>query len=125
MFIATNGYFIAKAPSLWLQSITSPMVEPMFPLGVGVISLVTSGYVNIQTSLPFTISEVIVLIGAVLWYLRYCKQYPDVGPILAILPLFFAWRSIWTYFYYIPIIVLARMLSRDENNALTPTPNSR
>jgi hypothetical protein len=125
VFIATNGYFIAKAPSLWLQSITSPMVEPMFPLGVGVISLVTSGYVNIQTSLPFTITEVIVLIGAVLWYLRYCKQYPDVGPILAILPLFFAWRSIWTYFYYIPIIVLARMLSRDENNALTPTPSSR
>ncbi|MGD0780331.1 MAG: glycosyltransferase 87 family protein [Dehalococcoidales bacterium] len=125
VFIATNGYFIAKAPSLWLQSITSPMVEPMFPLGVGVISLVTSGYVNIQTSLPFTIAEVIVLIGAVLWYLRYCKQYPDVGPILAILPLFFAWRSIWTYFYYIPIIVLARMLSRDENNALTPTPSSR
>ena len=101
------------------------MVEPMFPLGVGVISLVTSGYVNIQTSLPFTISEVIVLIGGMLWYLRYCKQYPDFGPILAILPLFFAWRSIWTYFYYIAIIVLARMLIQEEKDALTPIPNSR
>ncbi len=123
VFLATNGYFIAKVPSLWLQSITSPMIEPMFPLGIGVISLVTSGYVNIQTSIPFTIAEVVVFVGAVLWYVRYCKQYPDAGPILAILPLFFAWRSIWTYFYYIAIIVLARMLIQEEKEPLETVRN--
>jgi hypothetical protein len=125
VFLATNGYFIIKVPSLWLQSITSPMIEPMFPLGVGLISLVTSGYVNIQTSIPFTIAEVVVFIGAVLWYIRYCKRYSDAGPILAILPLFFAWRSIWTYFYYIAIIVLARMLIQEEKDSLEIVRNQR
>lgn len=114
IFAAANAYFIAHDPSLWLQSITSPMVEPLFPLGVGFVSLVTSGLVNIQTSIPFAAAEIAVFIGATLWYWRYGKRYPDAGPVLSILPLLFAWRSIWTYFYYIAIIVLARMLIRDD-----------
>jgi Glycosyltransferase family 87 len=120
VFVATNGYFIAKDPALWLQSIAAPMTEPMFPLGVGFVSLITGGFINIQTSLPFSIAEILVLIGAALWYVRYCRRYPDAGPILAILPLFFAWRSLWTYFYYVAIIVLARMLIQDENKPLAP-----
>ena len=119
VFAATNAYFIAQSPSLWLASVTSPMVEPLFPLGVGVVSLVTSGLVNIRTSIPFSVAEIVVFIGGILWYLRYGKRYPDAGPILAILPLFFAWRSIWTYFFYIGIIVLARILIRGEENTLT------
>jgi hypothetical protein len=119
IFAATNGYFIAQNPSLWLQSITSPLVEPLFPLGVGFVSLVTSGLVNIQTSIPFAVAEIVVFIGAIIWYWRYGKRYPNAGPILAILPLLFAWRSIWTYFYYIAIIVLARMLIRDDGDTLS------
>ncbi len=122
VFIATNGYFIYQSPSVWLRSIMSPMTEPMFPLGVGIVSLVTGGLVNIQTAFPFTIAEVVVFIGATLWYIRYCKRYPDAGPVLAILPLFFAWRSLWTYFFYVAIIVLARMLIRDKDNSLAQPP---
>lgn len=118
VFAITNGYFIAKNPSLWLASITAPMVEPMFPLGVGFVSLVTSGLADIHTSLPFTIAEGIVFIGGIIWYLRNARRYPEAGPILSILPLFFAWRSIWTYFYYIAIIILARMLIERKNNTL-------
>jgi hypothetical protein len=125
IFAATNAYFIAQNPSLWLESITSPMVEPLFPLGVGFVSLVTSGLVNIQTSIPFAAAEIVVFIGAVLWYLRYGKRYPDAGPILAIIPLLFAWRSIWTYFYYIAIIVLARILIRDDNALAAPVKDTR
>jgi hypothetical protein len=119
VFIATNGYFIYESPEVWLRSIMAPMLEPMFPLGVGAISLVTSGLVDFQMAAPFAIAEIVVLVGACLWYWRYCKQYPDVGPVLAIMPLFFAWRSLWTYFYYIVIIVLARMLIRDNGEAIT------
>ncbi len=123
VFFVTNGYFIAKAPEVWLRSIMAPMIEPMFPLGVGAISLITSGLVDVQMTLPFAIAEVVVLIGAALWYWRYCKRYPDIGPVLAIMPLFFAWRSLWTYFYYVAIIVLARMLIKDEGKPLEPAPS--
>jgi hypothetical protein len=123
LFFIINGYFIAKAPEEWLRSIMAPMIEPMFPLGVGAISLITSGLVDVQMGLPFAIAEVVVLVGAGLWYWRYCKKYPDIGPVLAIMPLFFAWRSLWTYFYYVAIIVLARMLIRDESKPLEPEPS--
>ncbi|MDD5339416.1 MAG: glycosyltransferase 87 family protein [Dehalococcoidales bacterium] len=115
VFFATNGYFIINNPEVWMNSIMAPMLEPMFPLGVGAVSLVTSGLVNIHTTWPFVAAEIGVLIGGGLWYLRYCKKYPDIGPVLAILPLFFAWRSLWTYFYYVAIIVLARMLIKEED----------
>jgi hypothetical protein len=115
VFIATNGYFIAQDAEVWWRSIMAPMVEPMFPLGVGAISLITSGLVDFRMALPFAIAEVVVLFGAIIWYWRYCRKYPDIGPILAIMPLFFAWRSLWTYFYYVALIVLARMLVKDDS----------
>ncbi len=118
IFFVINGYFIGKAPEVWLRSVMAPMIEPMFPLGVGAISLITSGLVDVEMALPFAIAEVVVLIGAALWYWRYGKKYPDIGPVLAIMPLFFAWRSLWTYFYYIAIIVLARMLIKDDGKVL-------
>ena len=117
IFIAFNAYFIIDDPSLWLRSIASPMTEPMFPLGVGFISLVTSGLIDMQSSLPFSILEVIVLIIAVIWYFKNCVRYPESGLVLAVLPLFFAWRSLWTYFFYIAIIILARMLLKEPNQS--------
>jgi hypothetical protein len=120
VFIATNGWFIYDNPSLWVQSVMSPMVEPMFPLGVGFITLTTSGLVNLQSSLPYTIAELAVFISGGIWYYFNCRKYPEAGPILAILPLFFAWRSLWTYFFYVMIIILARMLIRGDDKLLEP-----
>jgi hypothetical protein len=117
VFVAFNAYFIAIDPSMWLKSIASPMTEPMFPLGVGFISLVTSGLINIQASLPFTIIEVLVLIIGAVWYFRNCRRYPEAGLLLSVLPLFFAWRSLWTYFFYIAIIILARMLIKEPQDS--------
>jgi hypothetical protein len=116
VFIATNAYFFAQDPGLWFQSILSPMTDPMFPLGVGLISFVRSGMVNIQISLPFTIIEAIVFFAVLFWYARNCSRYPYAGPLISLLPLFFAWRSLWSYFFYVPIITLAWMLVEREND---------
>ncbi len=113
IFIAFNGYFIIQDPRLWVESVTSPMTQQMFPLGVGVVSIVSSGLVDIRSSLPFSIMELIVFAGAIIWFARYGKKYPDAGPILAVLPLFFAWRSLWMYFFYVTIITCATMCMRD------------
>ncbi len=117
IFFSFNIYFIISDPSLWLQSVASPMAEPMFPLGVGVISLMTGGLINIQTSLLFTIMEVVVLIAGAVWYFRNCRRYPEAGLVLSVLPLFFAWRSLWTYFFYVAIIILARMLVKEPGHS--------
>jgi hypothetical protein len=114
VFFAINGYFIFQDPQLWFESVIYPMTEPAFPEGVGIITWVTSGLVDIQSQLLFAILEITVFTGAIIWYIRNAKKYPDAGPLLAVLPLFFAWRSLSSYFFYITIIVLACVLCRTK-----------
>ena len=121
IFNITNLPFIITDPKLWLASMTSPMTDPMFPIGGGLIALVNGGILHIQSSLPFTILEGIVFISAILWYFRYCRRYPQTGPILAIIPLFFAWRSLWSYFFYVAIISLAYITANDDTDGKNTT----
>jgi hypothetical protein len=110
VFIAANAWFIAADPSLWLSSIFAPVTEKMFPLGVGIITLVTGGLVTVDSPLLFSIIEIGVFALALVWYYFNCRRYPDTAPVLSVLPLFFAWRSLWGYFYYFDIIILAAIL---------------
>jgi uncharacterized membrane protein len=109
IFAVTNLPFIINDPQLWFDSITSPMTDK-FPLGVGIITLVTSGLINLQSSLFFTVIEGLIFIGLVIWYYRNCSAYPQAGPLLAVIPLFFAWRSIWPYFFYFDIIIIVSII---------------
>jgi hypothetical protein len=99
----------------------SPMTDPMFPLGGGLVALVSGGFLHIQSSLPFTFMEGVVFILGILWYFRYGRRYPQTGPILAILPLFFAWRSLWSYFFYVAIIALAYITANDDTDGKNTT----
>ena len=122
IFIFTNLPFVIAAPRLWFTSMMSPMTDPMFPIGSGLITLVTSGILNIRSSLPFTILEGIVFIIAILWYFRYCRRYPQTGLVLAVVPLFFAWRSMFSYFFYVDLISLAYIMVNDDTDRKTILP---
>jgi hypothetical protein len=126
IFIAANVWFFASDPALWLSSVFAPVTENMFPLGVGIISLVTGGIVTVESPLLFSIIELGVFLLAIIWYYFNCRRYPDTAPVLSVLPLFFAWRSLWGYFFYIDIITLAAILINEyggqpsERLAVTP-----
>jgi len=122
VFAAFNLPFVIADPVAWVSSVAAPMTDPMFPVGVGIISIVSTGLVNLQSSLPFTIVEVAVIAGGCIWYYRHCRRYPQVGLILAVLPLFFAWRSLWTYFFYLGSIAMAAVLAEDK---YAPAPPER
>jgi len=121
IFLITNLPFFIATPKLWLISMMSPMTDPMFPLGGGLVALVSGGFLHIQSPLPFTIMEGVVFILGIIWYLRYCRRYPQTGPIIAILPLFFAWRSLWSYFFYVAIISLAFIMANDDTDGKNTT----
>lgn len=129
VFVLTNAYYIVPDPGLWLMSILSPMKDPMFPIGVGLVNIATSGLVDIKSPLPFTILEILVFIGAIIWYIRNCGRYPLAGVVISVVPLFFAWRSLWSYFFYVPMIMLACMLLESDTDSdssnYTITPNVR
>ncbi|OGO06637.1 MAG: hypothetical protein A2Y92_05370 [Chloroflexi bacterium RBG_13_57_8] len=110
VFVAANAWFFAVDPQLWLSSIFAPMVEKMFPIGVGIITPVTTGMLDVRSPLPFTILEFVVMVGSLAWYHFNCRRYPETGPVLSMLPLFLAWRSLWGYFFYVDIIILASIL---------------
>ena len=74
------------------------------------ITLVMQGWVNIQSPLLFAILEALVFIAAVVWYWSNAHRYPYMGVILPILPLFFAWRSLWPYFFFVDVILLAMVM---------------
>lgn len=110
VFLAFNLPYILADSGLWLSSVMAPMIDDLFPNGVGVIILSYTGLIDIKSSLPFTIVEVIVLIAALIWYYRNCRRFPETALVLAVFPLFFSWRSGWSYFFYIDIIMLAIIL---------------
>ncbi|MFC1866316.1 hypothetical protein ACFLYB_06360 [Chloroflexota bacterium] len=111
VFFAANVPFIISDPKLWISSIMSPMLDNMFPLGVGIVSLVSGGVLDIHSPFVFSLLEVLVGVVVVVWYYRNCRRYPHSGLVLAMLPLFFAWRSLWPYFYYADIIILAAIIT--------------
>jgi uncharacterized membrane protein len=117
VFLAVNLTFIVADSGLWLKSILSPMTDPLFPVGSGLSVIVTSGLVNIQSSTLFTILEGIAFIAAAVWYFRNCTRYPAAGPIIALIPLFFAWRSLFSYFFYVDLIALAYILVNNQDSS--------
>jgi uncharacterized membrane protein len=123
VFFVTNAAFIFRDPGLWMNSVLAPMTEGMFPIGVGIITLVTGEVLDIRSSLPFGILELVVFLAGLVWYYFNCRRYPHTGLVLSVLPLFFAWRSLWGYFFYIDIILLAAVMI-NEYNARTVEANN-
>ena len=113
IFVVTNLLFALGDLRLWFASITSPMTDLMFPNGMGLITLVASSLVKVRSSLPFTFLETVAFIAAIVWYFKYCRRYPQTGVILAVVPLFFAWRSIFPYFFYVDLIALAYIMANE------------
>jgi hypothetical protein len=110
IFLAVNIPFIAADPKLWFTSVMSPMLDNLFPTGVGIITLVLGEIWNIQSPMAFGLMEAAVFIAGIVWYFHYYRRYPSIGPVLAILPLFFAWRSWGSYFFYAALIMLAGIM---------------
>jgi hypothetical protein len=53
--------------------------------------------------------------------LRVRMLAPASGAVLAVLPLFFAWRSLDNYFYLVPFLVLAISLRERRNSQRVET----
>ncbi|AKG53880.1 hypothetical protein DGWBC_1228 [Dehalogenimonas sp. WBC-2] len=120
VFLAFNLPFVFADPELWLSSVLAPMTDSLYPMGVGLAGLVESGILQIETSTLFTILEAAALAGGLLWYFLRGRNFPETGLLLSILPLFFAWRSLSDYFFYVDLIVLASLLLRNRSGQVIP-----
>ncbi len=112
VFAAINLPFFVNNPRAWLAGVLAPQVDPMFPLGSGLVKLSLPGPLPLAPQPVYTALEVLALVGCVAWYWRFGKALPEAGFVLAVLPLFFAWRSLTTYFYFIALPATALLLAR-------------
>jgi hypothetical protein len=111
VFAAINLPFVLNNPRAWVSGVLAPQLDPMFPLGNGLIRLSLSGIFPLAPAPVYTALEVFVMAVALLWYWRNCLRAPALGYALAVAPLFFAWRSLTTYFYFVALPALALLLS--------------
>lgn len=112
VFVATNLPFIVANPVAWFDGITTPLSEPMFPRGAGIIFLGTHGGLPLLPSTAYLALEVLagLICIAIAWRSR--RSSPELGVVIALMPLFFAWRSLFSYFFLIPLfaaVAVARM----------------
>lgn len=116
VFLAVNLPFILGAPQSWLDGVLSPVVDPLFPRGIGIVSFSLVGILPPVASV-FTVMEIIVLIVAAGWYYRTGYRHPQVGLLLAVLPLFFAWRSYSCYFYFASIMMFGAVVTLEYSRS--------
>ena len=110
--LAINLPFILWNPQAWLAGILAPMADPMFPMGVGLINLSVMHLIPFLPKWAYTALEGMAMLASLAWYWRICKRIPEAAMLLAVLPLFFAWRSLASYFYCAAYPLLILMAAR-------------
>jgi hypothetical protein len=112
VFAATNLPFILWHPMDWFEGVLTPLSEPMFARGSGIIFLGTNGGLPLLPASAYLVLEAVCALVclAVAWRAR--RTSPELGVVLALVPLFFAWRSLFSYFFMVPLfaaVAVARM----------------
>jgi len=107
IFAAANAPFIALNAQAWWLGLVTPVAEPMFPRGAGLVFLSTTGALPLFPAGAYLALEAVaaVIVVLVAWWRRHAS--PELGVVLAMVPLFFAWRSLFSYFFLLPLFASA------------------
>lgn len=117
IFAVVNAPFVINNPSAWIRGVLAPQFDPMFPLGNGLVRLSLSGVVPLAPSVVYLALETLAFAACVFIYWRQKYRPVGLGFALPVVPLWFAWRSLTTYFYFVTLPALVLALSDDENES--------
>ncbi len=101
-FLMPNIPYVVENPSAWLHSIFLPVTLPLFPQGIGIMALSLGHILPYGPPLLYTALEVAAFVAMLLIQLRFHRQLGDAVLLLAVVPLFFAFRSPPNYFAFLP-----------------------
>jgi uncharacterized membrane protein len=116
--LAINLPFIVWNPHAWLAGVLAPIADPMYPLGVGLVALSSTPLLPILPAVVYTALEALAMLFCISWYWRICKSRPEAAMLLAVLPLFFALRSLPSYFYCAALPFFILQVARFEQDML-------
>ncbi len=105
-FLLPNLPFLLISPGPWLHSLTLPMSEPLYPLGVGVIVLSMGHVLPFGPPALYTALEAVAFAAALAASVRWRAVLGDAVLLLPLVPLLFAFRSPADYFAFAPWLAL-------------------
>jgi hypothetical protein len=79
----------------------------MFARGAGIVFLGTNGGLPLLPASAYFALEAIAMAACLVVAWRGRRTSPELGIALALIPLFFAWRSLFSYFFLLPLFALA------------------
>lgn len=107
VFAAVNAPFVLWDARSWWLGIVTPVSEPMFPRGAGLVFLSTNGVLPLWSATAYLALEAVAALAVVAIAWRTRRTSPELGVVLAMVPLYFAWRSLFSYFFLLPLFALA------------------
>jgi hypothetical protein len=110
VFAIANLPFILMDPRAWIAGVSAPVADPMFPRGAGLIFLTLNGLLPLWPPLAYTGLEIAAFAVCVTVAWRTRRSSPELGMVLALLPLFFAYRSLFSYFFLLPLFAFASLV---------------
>ena len=105
-FLLPNLPFLLASPSPWLHSMTLPMSEPLYPLGVGAIVLSMGHALPFGPPALYTALEALAFVAALAACVRWRAKLGDAVLLLPLIPLLFAFHSPADYFTFAPWLAL-------------------
>jgi hypothetical protein len=105
-FLLPNGPFLVASPLAWFTSLWLPLSEPLFPQGMGLIALSLGHLLPFGPPVLYALLEVAALGITLVSTIRFRRQLGAGVLVLALIPLFFAFRSIPSYFAFAPWLAL-------------------
>jgi len=122
VFLICNLPFILWNPQAWVTGMKTPLNSLMFPMGVGIVDLSVTHLIPYLPQQIYTVLEALAMLGSLIWYWRICRKHPEAAMLLAVVPLFFAWRSLPSYFYCaafpLYILMVAKTISASRKTAV-------
>ncbi len=94
----------------------------MFPMGIGIVNLSLNHLIPLLPKTVYTLLEAGVMLVVLVWYWPLCKKHPEAAMLLAVLPLFFAWRSLSSYFYCAAYPLFVLMVAKIPASRQTEVP---
>jgi hypothetical protein len=117
LFAVINAPFVINNPEAWVRGVLAPQIDPMFPLGNGLVRLSLAGVLPLAPAPVYLALEALAIVACLFVYWRQPRPGTGLGFVLAVTPLWFAWRSLTTYFYFVTLPALALALSEEATDA--------
>jgi hypothetical protein len=90
------------------------MRDPLFAMGVGLIELSLAKVIPLWPSSVYLVLVIAVYVALLVFFVRRCQRSPALAMLLPLIPLAFAWRSLHTYFMFLPLLAVAALVARDR-----------